>query len=69
LHSYSDAQARIGQFYRDPAAWSKAAIFNVASSGKFSSDRTIGQYASEIWNVRACPVDDSTKALTAEQEG
>jgi starch phosphorylase len=62
LRSYSQAHARLGEFYRNPQAWAQAAIINVASSGKFSSDRTIAQYASEIWNVSACPVPDVAAA-------
>jgi starch phosphorylase len=62
LHSYSEAHTRLGQFYRDPEAWTRAAIMNVASSGKFSSDRTIAQYASEIWNVVPCPTIESSSA-------
>ncbi len=57
LGSYSEAQARLGRFYLEPAAWERAAILNVAGSGNFSSDRTIAQYAREIWGVNACPVD------------
>jgi glucan phosphorylase len=37
-------------------AWVRKAILNVAASGKFSSDRTIGEYAGEIWNAEPCPV-------------
>ena len=37
-------------------AWAQKAILNVASSGKFSSDRSIAEYASEIWKVEPCPV-------------
>jgi hypothetical protein len=58
LRSYSEAHARPGGFYRNPQSWAQEAIRNVASSGKFSSDRTIAQYAAEIWNVKACPVPD-----------
>jgi starch phosphorylase len=65
LRSYSDAHAKLGQFYRNPAAWDRAAIINVASSGKFSSDRTIAQYAREIWDVAPCPVVESTMAVEA----
>jgi glycogen phosphorylase len=36
--------------------WARKAILNVSSSGKFSSDRTIAEYAAEIWNVKPCPV-------------
>ena len=39
-----------------PDAWTRMAILNVAGSSKFSSDRTIAEYAAEIWNVKACPV-------------
>lgn len=55
LRSYSDAQARLGELYLNPDAWYRTALINVASSGKFSSDRTISQYASELWNVLPCP--------------
>ena len=57
LKAYADAQARLGELYMQPEEWTRKAILNVAGSGKFSSDRTIAQYASEIWNVRACPVE------------
>ena len=40
----------------DHAAWARKALLNVACSGKFSSDRTIAEYAAEIWKARACPV-------------
>ena len=49
---YTKAQERIGQLYPDKANWAKMAITNVAKSGKFSSDRTIEQYANEIWNLK-----------------
>ena len=44
------------ELYADPDAWAQKAILNVASSGKFSSDRTIAEYAADIWNVEPCPV-------------
>jgi glycogen phosphorylase len=56
LTSYCQAHERLGALYADPAGWARKAILNVASSGKFSSDRTIGEYAAEIWKVEACPV-------------
>jgi starch phosphorylase len=40
----------------DPDAWARQAILNVAGSGKFSSDRTITEYAADIWQVQPCPV-------------
>jgi starch phosphorylase len=57
LTSYAQAQQRIGELYSDPDAWARKAIINVACSGKFSSDRTINEYAAEIWNATPCPVE------------
>lgn len=56
LTSYLEADQRLVKLYADPDAWARQAIFNVASSGKFSSDRTIAEYAADIWKVEACPV-------------
>ena len=56
LTSYVEAQERLGELYADPEKWARTAILNVAASGKFSSDRTIAEYASEIWGVKPCPV-------------
>jgi len=56
LTSYCQAQERLGSLYADRAAWAHKAILNVASSGKFSSDRTIAEYAREIWKVEPCPL-------------
>ena len=51
LQSYLDADGRLLELYAHPHEWARKAILNIASSGKFSSDRTITQYAAEIWNV------------------
>jgi starch phosphorylase len=56
LKSYLEADERLRELYAHPDAWARKAILNVAGSGKFSSDRTIGEYANEIWEVKACPV-------------
>src|SRR5713101_3032559 len=56
LTSYIQAHERLGELYADPDAWTRKAILNVAGSGKFSSDRTIAEYAAGIWNVEPCPV-------------
>jgi starch phosphorylase len=56
LKSYSEAHERVGRLYADPRGWAHKAILNVASSGKFSSDRTIAEYAREIWGVTPCPI-------------
>ena len=44
-------QARVDALYRDRHAWAAKAIANVAGMGLFSSDRTIREYAREIWNI------------------
>jgi starch phosphorylase len=55
LTSYCQAHERLGALYADPGAWAHKAILNVASSGKFSSDRTIAEYASDIWKAVPYP--------------
>jgi starch phosphorylase len=55
LKSYLEADQKLCELYADPAAWSGKAILNVGSSGKFSSDRTIAEYAADIWKAKACP--------------
>jgi starch phosphorylase len=59
LTSYARAQQRLGALYADQQAWTRKAILNIAASGKFSSDRTIAEYASEIWNANPCPINDN----------
>jgi len=56
FRSYSDAQEKVNEAFLDKKRWAKMAILNTARMGKFSSDRTISQYASEIWHLDPCPV-------------
>jgi starch phosphorylase len=56
LRSYLEADQRLRALYARPEEWARKAILNVAGSGRFSSDRTISEYASEIWRARPCPV-------------
>ena len=56
LKSYLEADQRLCDLYADRDEWARKAILNIAGSGKFSSDRTIAQYAAEIWNAAPCPV-------------
>jgi starch phosphorylase len=56
LSAYLETQTRVGALYGNPDTWAQKAIVNVASSGLFSSDRTITEYATEIWNAKPCPV-------------
>src|ERR1700735_5272455 len=56
LTSYLDADRKLVELYANSEEWARKAILNVAGSGKFSSDRTIAQYAEEIWHAKPCPV-------------
>jgi len=56
LKSYLDADRKLLDLYEDREEWARRGILNVASSGKFSSDRTIAEYAKDIWNVEPCPL-------------
>ena len=56
LKPYLEADQRLRDLYADPDAWARKVILNVGSSGKFSSDRTIAEYANDIWEVKPCPV-------------
>jgi starch phosphorylase len=53
--AYMACQDRVDALYRDPEEWSRKAILNVAGMGKFSSDRTIFEYAERIWGVKSMP--------------
>jgi len=54
MRDYIQTQDRVDAAYRDVDAWDRKAILNVARAGKFSSDRAIKEYASEIWHVQPC---------------
>jgi starch phosphorylase len=53
--SYAECQQRVEQAFRDKDRWTRMAILNVARMGKFSSDRTIREYAEQIWKARSVP--------------
>jgi starch phosphorylase len=60
FESYIDCQRQAALAYLDPENWSRKCILNVARMGKFSSDRTISEYAREIWGVQPVPVKYSS---------
>ncbi len=55
--SYAEAQKKVDEVYKDKEKWAKMAILNVAHSGKFSSDRTIKEYADEIWELKPVHIE------------
>jgi starch phosphorylase len=57
LTSYGEAHGRLGELYADQENWSRKAVLNIAASRRFSSDRTIAEYARGIWHVEPCPVE------------
>ena len=63
FRAYADCQQRVSEAFNDQEAWHRAAILNIAKMGKFSSDRTIQQYASEIW--KAAPLEVVRHAKSA----
>ncbi len=56
LTSYLNADREVCDLYAKPNEWARKAILNIAASGKFSSDRTIAEYAAGIWNAKPCPI-------------
>ena len=56
FNSYIDAHEEIYARYTDRAGWLRSVAMNIANSGRFSSDRTIDEYAAEIWNITPCKV-------------
>jgi starch phosphorylase len=56
LTSYLEADGRLMELYAQPHDWTHKAILNIVSAGRFSSDRTIAEYAREIWRAKPCPV-------------
>ena len=69
LEMYSKRHQEALDLYRNNfKAFNKKAIINVASSGKFSSDRTIREYAEQIWNTGSCPVPLNTTIDTSLED-
>lgn len=65
LRGFIDMQGKVEAVYRDEEKWSEMAILNIARSGKFSSDRTISEYASDIWGVKPLDATPATPVRAA----
>jgi starch phosphorylase len=57
FHSYLDGQRTVDRTYRNADKWARMVVKNIANTGRFSSDRTIAEYAAEIWNIERCPIE------------
>jgi len=55
--AYIDCQEKVSELYKNKTEWTKKSILNVANMGLFSSDRTIAEYAKEIWNIKPVNID------------
>jgi starch phosphorylase len=53
FESYANIQQKAGELYRDPAAWNRMSLQNIAHAGRFAADRAVRQYADTIWGVKA----------------
>jgi starch phosphorylase len=61
FQSYVDLQDEVSRVYQNVDEWTKRSIYNVARIGKFSSDRSVKEYAENIWKVKPTPIKDITK--------
>ncbi|MFA6857667.1 MAG: glycogen/starch/alpha-glucan phosphorylase, partial [Treponema sp.] len=59
--AYCKEQEIVGNVYQNQTKWARMALMNIASSGKFSSDRTIEEYVNDIWHLKKTPITGSTK--------
>ena len=63
LTEYVERQSEVDRLYRDRAAWNRTSLLNIARMGKFSSDRTIREYARDIWNIRPAVIGNFAHVL------
>jgi glycogen phosphorylase len=61
LTDYARAQAEVAKLYENSDGWTRKAVINVGCSGKVSSDRTIGEYATHMWKVEPVPVNSDAQ--------
>lgn len=61
FHSYAEAQKRVEKAYTDREGWARSSMLNTASSGKFSSDRTIEEYVKDIWHLEKIQINNGSE--------
>jgi starch phosphorylase len=64
--SYIACQEEVGKLFRNRDEWARRSILNTAAMGTFSSDRTVAEYALDIWGVKTLAVNDAIKALCSK---
>jgi starch phosphorylase len=64
---YIDVQQQVDMEYRDRASWRRKALLNIARMGRFSSDRTVSEYAREIWKIKPAVVGNFAHAALLEE--
>jgi starch phosphorylase len=67
LQSFCDTQTAVDAVYRDRAAWNRKSLINIARMGKFSSDRTIREYAGDIWKIKPAVIGNFAHAALLEE--
>ncbi|HEY6844343.1 MAG TPA: glycogen/starch/alpha-glucan phosphorylase, partial [Thermoanaerobaculia bacterium] len=67
LQPYIGMQQQVDVEYREPATWNRKALLNIARMGKFSSDRTIAEYARDIWKIRPAVIGNFAHAALLEE--
>jgi starch phosphorylase len=60
-------QQQVDIEYRDRAAWSRKALLNIARMGKFSSDRTVAEYARDVWKIKPAVIGNFAHAALLEE--
>ena len=65
--SYVDVQGKVSELYKDPDAWTRMALLNTCRMGKFSIDRTVAEYAHNIWDIAPQCITEETMQLEIEQ--
>lgn len=67
LENFYETQLKVEALYRKPLEWAKYTLHNIAGMGKFSSDRTVQEYAEKVWDLTPCPIDNDLYAIIEKE--